>query len=108
MLKCQLQMQGAAVAHKDLRDFIHKLEKHEEIRRITTEVDPILEITEISDRTVKAKGPALLFEHAKNSKIPVVTNLVGTERRMCMAREVNSLAKEAPPTTLFFISSPPT
>ena len=83
------------MAHKDLRDFIHKLEKYDELKRISAEVDPILEITEISDRTVKAKGPALLFEHPKNSKVPVVTNLVGTERRMCMALEVNSLEEVA-------------
>src|SRR5580704_18275743 len=95
MLKLQSQIQGAAVAHKDLRDFIQKLEKHDELKRITPEVDPILEITEISDRTVKAKGPALLFEHPKNSKIPVVTNLVGTERRMCLALEVDSLEEVA-------------
>ena len=81
--------------HKDLHDFIHKLEKHDELKRIAPEVDPILEITEISDRTVKAKGPALLFEHPKNSKIPVVTNLVGTERRMCMALEVDDLKEVA-------------
>ena len=70
------------MAHKDLRDFIHKLEKNDELRRISLEVDPILEITEISDRAVKAGGPALLFERPKGSRIPVVTNLVGTERRM--------------------------
>ena len=83
------------MAYRDLRDFIHKLEKHDELKRISPEVDPILEITEISDRAVKAQGPALLFEHPKNSKIPVITNLVGTERRMCMALEVNSLEEVA-------------
>ena len=66
------------MAYRDLRDFINTLEKKEELRRIDMEVDPVLEITEISDRTVKAGGPALLFERPKGSRVPVVTNLVGT------------------------------
>jgi UbiD family decarboxylase len=70
------------VAYRDLRDFVRNLEKEGELRRISAEVDPILEITEISDRTVKAGGPALLFERPKGSRTPVLTNLVGTERRM--------------------------
>jgi 4-hydroxy-3-polyprenylbenzoate decarboxylase len=61
------------------------------LKRISAEVDPVLEITEITDRMVKAGGPALLFERPKGSKIPVVTNLVGTERRMNLALEVDSL-----------------
>jgi len=79
------------VAYRDLRDFINKLEKNGELRRIDIEVDPVYEITEISDRTVKAGGPALLFERPKGSRVPVVTNLVGTEKRMCMALEVDAL-----------------
>jgi 4-hydroxy-3-polyprenylbenzoate decarboxylase len=59
------------------------------------EVDPVLEITEISDRVVKAGGPALLFERPKGSRIPVVTNLMGTERRMNLALEVGSLDEVA-------------
>ena len=79
------------MAYRDLREFIAKLEKEGELRRIGAEIDPILEITEITDRTVKAGGPALLFERPKGSRIPVVTNLVGTERRMNLALEVDSL-----------------
>jgi 4-hydroxy-3-polyprenylbenzoate decarboxylase len=79
------------VAYRDLRDFINKLEKNDELRRISVEVDPVYEITEISDRTVKSDGPALLFERPKGSRVPVVTNLVGTEKRMCMALEVDAL-----------------
>src|ERR1700728_2762139 len=95
MLKWQSQKRGAEVAHKDLRDFVHKLEKHDELKRIELAVDPVLEITEISDRAVKSNGPALLFEHPKNCKIPVITNLVGSERRMCLALEVNDLQEIA-------------
>ena len=83
------------MAHRDLRDFLKTLEKNGELLRITTEVDPVLEITEISDRAVKAGGPALLFERPKGSRIPVVTNLVGTERRMNLALGVNSLDEVA-------------
>jgi 4-hydroxy-3-polyprenylbenzoate decarboxylase len=83
------------VAYRDLRDFLKKLEKKDELVRVSGEIDPILEITEITDRTVKAGGPALLFERPKGSKIPVVTNLVGSERRMNLALEVDSLDEVA-------------
>ncbi len=79
------------MAYRDLHDFVRTLEKKGELKRISAEVDPVLEITEITDRTVKAGGPALLFERPKGSRIPVVTNLVGTERRMNLALEVDSL-----------------
>ena len=79
------------MAYKDLRDFLKKLEKSGELRRVTAEVDPVLEITELTDRGVKAEGPALLFERPKGSRIPVVTNLVASERRMNLALEVDSL-----------------
>jgi 4-hydroxy-3-polyprenylbenzoate decarboxylase len=83
------------VAYRDLRDFLQELEKQGELKRIAAEVDPILEITEITDRTVKAGGPALLFERPKGSRIPVVTNLVGTHRRMNLALQVDSLDEAA-------------
>ena len=88
-------VEGGEVAYRNLRDFLHKLEKKGELTRVATEVDPVLEITEISDRVVKAGGPALLFERPKGSRIPVVTNLVGTERRMNLALEVESLDEVA-------------
>ena len=83
------------MAYRDLRDFLNKLDKSGELKKISAEVDPILEITEITDRAVKASGPALLFEHPKGSRIPVVTNLVGTERRMNLALGVESLDEVA-------------
>ena len=83
------------MAYRDLRDFLRTLEKKGELKRISAEVDPVLEITEITDRAVKAGGPALLFEKPKGSRIPVVTNLVGTERRMNLALEVESLDEVA-------------
>ncbi len=70
--------------YKDLRDFIEQLEAQGELKRITTEVDPYLEMTEISDRVLRAGGPALLFENPKGHETPVLTNLFGTTRRVAM------------------------
>src|ERR671926_127056 len=65
----------------DLRDLIARLEREGELVRVAAEVDPDLEITEITDRTVKAGGPALLFENVKGSRHPLLINQFGTERR---------------------------
>jgi 4-hydroxy-3-polyprenylbenzoate decarboxylase len=67
------------------------LEREGELVRIDAEVDPQLEITEITDRVVKAGGPALLFERPKGSGHPLLINQFGTERRMCLALGVESL-----------------
>jgi 4-hydroxy-3-polyprenylbenzoate decarboxylase len=68
----------------DLRDFITQLEARGELKRIRTEVDPYLEITEICDRTLRLGGPALLFERPKGSAIPLLGNLFGTPRRVAL------------------------
>lgn len=70
--------------YNDLRDFIDQLEKKDLLKRISVEVDPHLEITEICDRTLKRQGPALLFENVKNSSVPVLANLFGTPERVAM------------------------
>ncbi|HEX7143834.1 MAG TPA: menaquinone biosynthesis decarboxylase, partial [Gaiellaceae bacterium] len=75
----------------DLRAWIALLEREGELVRIAAEVDPDREITEITDRTVKAGGPALLFENVKGSSHPLLINQFGTERRMCMAFDAPSL-----------------
>jgi len=69
---------------RDLREFIALLEQQGELKRISTEVDPYLEVTEICDRTLRNNGPALLFENPKNS-IPLLANLFGTPRRVALA-----------------------
>jgi len=66
----------------DLREFISFLEDKKELVRITTEVDPILEVTEIADRISKKGGPALLFEKVKGSQMPIAINLFGSYQRM--------------------------
>ena len=78
--------------------------------RVTAEVDPDLEMTEIVDRTVKAGGPALLFENPKGASHPLLINQFGTERRMCLAfgverlddvgRKVSDVLEMQPPSGL--------
>jgi 4-hydroxy-3-polyprenylbenzoate decarboxylase len=70
--------------YRDLRDFIRQLESMGELRRISVEVDPNLEVTEICDRTLKAGGPALLFENVKGSDMPLLGNLFGTPKRVAL------------------------
>jgi 4-hydroxy-3-polyprenylbenzoate decarboxylase len=76
---------------RDLREWIALLEREGELVRIAAEVDPYLEMTEIVDRTVRAGGPALLFERPKGSAIPLLINQFGTEKRMCLAFGVERL-----------------
>ncbi|MDP1924685.1 MAG: 4-hydroxy-3-polyprenylbenzoate decarboxylase [Thiobacillus sp.] len=68
--------------YRDLRDFIAQLEKIGELKRISVEVDPKLEMTEIADRVLRAGGPALLFENPKGHSMPVLANLFGTVKRV--------------------------
>lgn len=70
--------------YKDLRDFIKMLEARGELKRIHVPVDPVLEMTEICDRTLKAGGPALLFENPKGYDMPVLGNLFGTPERVAL------------------------
>lgn len=82
--------------YRDLRDFIHQLEKQGELKRIHAGVDPYLEMTEICDRTLKKGGPALLFENPKGFRTPVLGNLFGTQKRVAlgMGRENIEALKE--------------
>lgn len=73
-----------AARYTDLRDFIDSLEKRGELKRITRTVDPYLEMTEIADRTLRARGPALLFENPKGHTTPVLANLFGTQQRVAL------------------------
>ncbi len=77
--------------YKDLRDFIAQLEKKGELKRVSVEVDPYLEVTEICDRTLKREGPAILFENPKGSTIPLLANLFGTPRRVAMGMGKDSV-----------------
>nr|WP_300312029.1 4-hydroxy-3-polyprenylbenzoate decarboxylase [Halomonas sp.] len=77
--------------YRDLREFIAVLEEAGELKRVTAEVDPYLEITEICDRTLRAGGPALLFENVKGSKMPLLGNLFGTPHRVALGMGQDSV-----------------
>lgn len=79
------------MAYRDIRDFIAALERRDELRRVTAEVDPRLEIAELADRAVKTDGPALLFENPKGSDVPVLINAYASISKMQIALEVDSL-----------------
>jgi len=99
------------LSYKDIREFIAALEKRGLLKRIKAEVDPYLEIAEITDRVSKEKGAkntALLFEKVKGTNMPVLTNALGSMERMAMGLGVNNLDEigarvrsMADPTQLF-------
>ena len=75
------------MAYNDFQDFLARLEREGELKRISAPVDPYLEITEVADRVMKMPdgGPAILFENPKGSKIPLAINVFGSRKRMSMA-----------------------
>src|SRR5688572_21847422 len=79
------------MAYQDLREFVSALEKKGELRRVSAEVDPELEITEITDRVTKSGGPAILFERVKGSSMPLLINALGSTKRMNLALGVASV-----------------
>ncbi|MHC1789202.1 menaquinone biosynthesis decarboxylase [Solidesulfovibrio sp.] len=79
------------MAYKDLQEFLRLLEKKGDLKRIKAELDPHLEIAEVTDRVSKAVGPALFFENPKGSRFPVLTNAFGSFPRMHLALECADL-----------------
>ncbi len=77
-------MKKTQIKYRDLREFISQLEARGQLRRIRQEVDPYLEMTEICDRTLRAGGPALLFENPRGFDMPVLGNLFGTPERVAL------------------------
>jgi 4-hydroxy-3-polyprenylbenzoate decarboxylase len=78
------------VHYSDLRDFVAQLERLGELKRVAAQVSPHLEMTEICDRVLRQGGPALLFEQPAGHTMPVLGNLFGTVRRVCLAMGVQS------------------
>lgn len=70
--------------YTDLRDFIAKLEELGQLKRVTQEVDPYLEMTALADLSLRQGGPALLFENPKGHSMPVLANLFGTTQRVAL------------------------
>jgi 4-hydroxy-3-polyprenylbenzoate decarboxylase len=83
------------MAYTDLRAFLQALEAAGELRRVSVEVDPDLEVAEIVDRLSKAGGPAVLFERVRGSDLPLCVNLFGSARRMALALGVGDVAEVA-------------
>ena len=85
------------MAYKDLHEFVKRLEREKELKRISLPADVDLEITEITDRVSKTAGPALLFEKPRSAKngveysMPLLINMLGSKKRMELALEVDSL-----------------
>ncbi len=93
--------------YEDLRDFLAQLEKLGELKKLDVEIDPNLEMTEICDRTLRAGGPAILFNRPKGNKIPVLGNLFGTPHRVALgmgADNVSALREIG--TLLAFLKEP--
>lgn len=83
------------MAYCDLAAFLAGLEEMGELCRVPVEVDPLLEIAEITDRVSKQEsgGKALWFERVKGSAFPVITNIFGSKRRMCAALGIAELSE---------------
>ncbi|WP_211467097.1 4-hydroxy-3-polyprenylbenzoate decarboxylase [Collimonas silvisoli] len=79
--------------YSDLRDFIVKLEQLGELKRVSTPISPNLEMTEICDRTLRAAGPALLFENPVGHSMPVLGNLFGTPRRVALGMGADDVSE---------------
>src|ERR1700757_2012574 len=91
-------LQEEEVGYADLREFVKRLEKEGELRRVKAEVDPVLEVTEVVQRAQAMAGPkgnpggmALLFEKPRGSRYPLLINAFGSIRRMELAFEVEEL-----------------
>jgi 4-hydroxy-3-polyprenylbenzoate decarboxylase len=83
------------MAYEGLRAFVEVLEREGELVRVRRAVNPHLELAEIADRTMKAGGPALLFENVKGSPYPLLINAYGSRRRMSRALGADDLEDHA-------------
>ncbi len=81
------------MAYRDLRDFIAQLEQLGELKRVTAAVSPYLEMTALCDRTLRAGGPALLFENPTGHSMPVLGNLFGTTRRVALGMGIDDVSQ---------------
>jgi 4-hydroxy-3-polyprenylbenzoate decarboxylase len=89
------------MAYRNLREFIARLDREGELKRIADPVDVDLEITEITDRVSKAGGPALLFEKPRSARdgsayaMPLLINTLGSKRRLELALDAASIEEVA-------------
>ncbi len=76
---------AAVVPFRSLGEFLDTIEKTGDLARVTRPVSRDLEITEITQRVLRDNGPALVFENVRGTTVPVVTNLLGSFRRIALA-----------------------
>ncbi len=81
------------MAYRDQREFMAQLEQLGELQRVTQPVSPHLEMTALCDRSLRAGGPALLFENPTGHRIPVLGNLFGSTRRVALGMGVNDISE---------------
>ncbi len=81
------------MAYRDLREFMAQLEQLGELVRVTQAVSPHLEMTALCDRSLRAGGPALLFENPSGHRIPVLGNLFGSTRRVALGMGVSDISE---------------
>ena len=95
-------------AHFDgLREFVRFLEARGQLRRIQREIDPVLEVSEIAQRVMRAGGPALLFERVRGSRFPLLINTYATRERMSWALGVDDLSQHAATIAELVKAQPP-
>jgi len=95
------------MAYSNLQTFITALEAAGELKRIAAQVNPVLEVTEITDRISKTQGPALLFEKVKGSDFPLLINVFGSTARMCLALNCSSFDEIAGKIESYLKMQPP-
>ena len=78
---------------EDLSEFIEKLEKAGELKRVKTQVDTNLEIGEILSRVMYSNGPAILFENVKGYDMPILANAFGSLRRLEIGLETTDFTE---------------
>jgi 4-hydroxy-3-polyprenylbenzoate decarboxylase len=83
------------VAFRSLGEFLDALDARGDLARVKTPVSRDLEITEVTQRALRGDGPALLFENVPGTTVPVVTNLLGSPRRIAFALGANDVGDVA-------------
>ena len=86
-------MTSCTMPIKDVGELVNALENAGELKRISAQVDPDLEIAEILRRTMYAKGPAILFENIKGYEMPVLGNAFGSEKMLQIGLEMEDFTE---------------